>query len=365
MKRILFYIQLPPPVHGVSAMNKLCYDAIRRCECLEYDLVEISYCTTIDELGKAGINKIFKTVTHIIRFAYKLVTFRPNYLYMSPMLWGTGFLRDAIFMSLVRISRIKPIYHLHGMGIAKGMKSGKKIGRLYRFCFKGANIIALSNALFKTEISDFGFKHNRYFILPNAIRDVNTIGLVKENFQDPLNIIFLSNLQASKGIFDFLNLANLCFKEQIPTEFNVIGPYRNKKSQIDIEDYFSNSEISNVKFHGPQYGEKKYALLKSADILVYPTYNDAFPLVILEAMMFGLAVISTHQGAIPEIISDNENGYLVNEGNVESLFIRVKTLSDNRDLLMQMKRASRILFENKYSESVFEQNLSGIINELV
>jgi len=346
-------------------MNKLCYDSFRKCGRLESDLVEISYSTTIDELGKTGIKKIFKTVTHIIRFAHKLLTFRPDYIYMSPMPYGVGFLRDAIFMSLIRTFRIKPIYHLHGIGIANGMSSSMIMSHLYHFCFKGGKIIALSENLLKNEILNAGFKDCQNFILPNAIKDINTLGIVRENLEEPLNIIFLSNLRASKGIFDFLKLANLCFKEQMPAEFNVIGPYRNKKSQIEIEYYIQNSGISNVKFHGPQYGEKKYALLKSADILVYPTYNDAFPLVILEAMMFGLAVISTHQGAIPEIISDNENGYLVNEGNVESLFIRVKTLSDNRDLLMKMKRESRILFENKYSESVFEQNLSGIINELV
>lgn len=162
-----------------------------------------------------------------------------------------------------------------------------------------------------------------------------------------------------------MDLAILCFNEQIPADFNVIGPYRNTQSQIEIENYLKKSKIRNVNFHGPQYNEKKYELLKSADILVYPTYNDAFPLVILEAMMFGLAVISTHQGAIPEIISNNENGYLVNEGRVDELFLKVKTLNSQRDLLMNMKKASRTLYENKYSESIFEQNLTRIINELV
>lgn len=346
-------------------MNKLCYDIIKSYGCLDSDLLEISYSTTIDELGKTGLKKILKTLVHIIRFIQKLLVFRPDYIYMSPMLWGTGFLRDSIFMSIIRISRIKPIYHLHGMGISKGMESGNLLLHLYHFCYKRAIIVALSDGLFKTEILKFGFKYSRYFILSNAVGDINIMGNIKENYHDPLNIIFMSNLQASKGIFDFLGLAELCYNEQIPAEFNIIGPYRNKQSQIEIEDYLKKSKVENVKFHGPQYNEKKYELLKSADILVYPTYNDAFPLVILEAMMFGLAVISTHQGAIPEIISNNENGYLVNEGRVDEILLKVKTLNSQRDILMNMKKASRTLYEHKYSENIFEQNLTSIINELV
>ena len=364
MKKILFFIQLPPPVHGVSVMNKLCYDVILKCGCLESDLLEISFSTTIDELGKAGMKKVFKTLAHIIRFVHKLLVFRPDYVYMSPMLWGTGFLRDSIFMSVIRISRIKPIYHLHGMGISKGMESGRMLLRLYHYCFKRAIIVALSDGLFKTEILNFGFRYSRYYILSNGVDDINIIGKIKENYHDPLNITFMSNLQASKGIFDFLGLADLCYKEQLPAEFNIIGPYRNKQSQIEIEDYLKKSKVENVRFHGPQYNEKKYELLKSADILVYPTYNDAFPLVILEAMMFGVAVISTHQGAIPEIIRNNENGYLVNEGRVDEMFLKINILSSNRDLLMKMKKASRTTYETKYSNSIFEQNLMRIINDL-
>lgn len=203
MKRILFYIQLPPPVHGVSAMNQLCYDVIRRCGCLKSDLLEISYSTTIDELGKTGIKKLVKAITHVIRFIHKLIAFRPDYIYMSPMPSGVGFMRDAIFMLLIRICRIRPIYHLHGVGIAKGLESGKIMNHLYHLCFKGGTVIALSGNLLKNEILDAGFKECRTFILPNAIRDINTWGIIRANLQEPLNIVFLSNLRASKGILIF------------------------------------------------------------------------------------------------------------------------------------------------------------------
>jgi hypothetical protein len=66
----------------------------------------------------------------------------------------------------------------------------------------------------QTEILKFGFKYSRYFILSNAVGDINIMGNIKKNYHDPLNIIFMSNLQASKGIFDFLGLADLCYNEQ-------------------------------------------------------------------------------------------------------------------------------------------------------
>ncbi len=54
----------------------------------------------------------------------------------------------------------------------------------------------------------------------------------------------------------------------------------------------------NAKVTGPMVGHNKYQQLQQADLFVFPTYNEAFPLVILEAMQFRLPVISTFEWQI-------------------------------------------------------------------
>ena len=66
-----------------------------------------------------------------------------------------------------------------------------------------------------------------------------------------------------------------------------------------------------VKVSGPKYGEEKFREFQRADIFVFPTYYEVFGLVILEAMQYSLPVVSTFEGAIPDIVVENETGFLV------------------------------------------------------
>jgi glycosyltransferase involved in cell wall biosynthesis len=91
-----------------------------------------------------------------------------------------------------------------------------------------------------------------------------------------------------------------------------------------------------VEITGPRYGEEKYGELRKADLFVFPTYNDAFPLVTLEAMQFALPVISTNEGGVPDIVNDGETGFLVERQNVEQLAEKIALLLQNKELRQMM-----------------------------
>jgi glycosyltransferase involved in cell wall biosynthesis len=64
--------------------------------------------------------------------------------------------------------------------------------------------------------------------------------------------------------------------------------------------------LSNCVFaHGAKYGNEKTYFFEQADIFVFPSHDECFPLVLLEAMQSGLPIISTNEGGIPDIV-DNE-----------------------------------------------------------
>ena len=69
-----------------------------------------------------------------------------------------------------------------------------------------------------------------------------------------------------------------------------------KINDLNLQEY--------VTYLGKKYGDYKYEIFQSSDIFVFPTFyhNECFPLVLLEAMMFGLPVISTSEGGIPDIV---------------------------------------------------------------
>ena len=123
-----------------------------------------------------------------------------------------------------------------------------------------------------------------------------------------------------------------------------------------------------VRYLGPQYGDAKYAILKSSDMLVFPTCypNECFPLVLLEAMQCGVACISTNEAAIPEIVDDGRTGLVVDKGaggipSAEDVSVAIEQLITNRQLCCQMGQEGRKKFEEEYSLDIFEQNITNCI----
>ena len=69
-----------------------------------------------------------------------------------------------------------------------------------------------------------------------------------------------------------------------------------------------------------KYGKEKFDIIKKMDILFYPTFNDAYPLVLLECLQIGMPVVASNQGAIPEII-DKNTGFIFETGQLGDALI--------------------------------------------
>ncbi|MBW2081141.1 MAG: glycosyltransferase family 4 protein, partial [Deltaproteobacteria bacterium] len=124
---------------------------------------------------------------------------------------------------------------------------------------------------------------------------------------------------------------------------------------------------SHVKYLGPKYGKDKHEILAQADILVFPTYfsKEAFPLIVLEAMAAGLPVVSTREGAIPEIIDDGVTGFIIDKQNPGKLAEKLEYLISNLDQAKKMGQAGRAKFEQNYTIEKFYHNLVEIFNEVM
>ena len=89
----------------------------------------------------------------------------------------------------------------------------------------------------------------------------------------------------------------------------------------------------NVVFPGWVRGEEKDKLLRESDLFFLPSYNEGMPMSILEAMGYGLPIISTPVGGIPKIVHNGKNGYLCEAGDVQAFsnaLIEILTNDESR-----------------------------------
>jgi glycosyltransferase involved in cell wall biosynthesis len=353
-------MQLPPPIHGACIMNSYVQKSSLLNKTFNMDILSLNYVKSTTELRIFSFKKIFKFIRYYFSLFYKLIVNRPDLVYFTITPHGAAFYRDILMVVLVKIFGIKLVYHLHGKGIKRYYPNHK---RIYNYVYNDVDVICLGNRL----TDDIPFFKKVPYIVNNGIPVVNSIIYKQKKIKNKMvvRILYLSNFVESKGVIDLLESAKLLKNKGIPFKMQLIGQYRGNLTQDFFYNYiYNNSLLEQIEVVGPVYGNDKNPYFAHSDIFVHPTYNDAFPTVILEAMQFALPCISTFEGSIPEIIENNITGLLFEQRNIEDLSNKLELLIQNQDLREQMGQKGKERFYQFFTLEKFEKNLCNVFNKI-
>ena len=361
--KILFILHLPPPVHGAALMGDYIKKNKTINERFENSFLNLSASRSIDAIGKASskkalffINLVSSTIGSLIRHKYAAC-------YVTLTSKGTAFYKDFLIVTILKLFRKKILLHFHNKGVAEGSKANKINPFLYRFVLGGkrTKVILLSPFLY-SDISQF-VEQERIFYCPNGIPNSITIPgqKVKNN---RVRLLFLSNMMVDKGVFTLLETCLLLKKKNIDFECHFVGDW------LDITETEFNQKVMQfgltdlVKAYGKKYGEEKEKFYQDADIFVMPSFDEAFSLVLLEAMQFGLPVVASNVGGIPDIVVNDVTGYLVQRKDPLSLSEKLINLTENPELRISMGIAARKRYEENFTMDKFENRFLNILNQV-
>ena len=363
--KLLVVGQLPPPVHGSNIMTER---FVRSLQNIGHDvfLVPKTFSRRQEEVEKFSIIKIFKIPIIAIKLIQRIAINRPNLCFYFISVKLPSFFVDVFYLFLIKLFRIDCVLYFHGKGLLElGTESGFFVKYLVNKTLSSSlGGLVLAEAL-KGDVNKF-ISDNRLFVLPNAIPDIDLIKLSSDhNNQEPIQILFLSNLIPSKGPMEFVRMAKKVVEKVKGVKFVLAGPVISKEFFEKIENYIKKERLIDfIEIPGSLYGAEKEKYFRKSDIFVFPTYYEleASPLVNLEAMQWGLPVISTYEGAIPEVIRDGINGFIVNPKDISKLADKVLHLISDQNLRKQMGEASRKSYENCYTIQAYEKRLKKAVD---
>ena len=355
-KRILFIAPLPPPIHGSSVVSQQIKDSNLIKNTFNCDWVNLSTSRNINEIGKRNPAKLWRFSSSLGRLIKLLITHRYDLCYVAIKCHDVGFLKDVPFVLLCKFFNIKIIIHQHNKGMSKDL-SRFPYRWFFPIVYKKAKVILLSWYLYQ-DIEKV-VPRNNILICPNGLSVNEKLIKSKEySTKDKLHLLFLGNLIESKGVFVLLDALSILRDKGYSFICNFVGGETKEINSSRFNDEIKKRGLeSDVYYLGKKYGDEKDHVFNLSDIFVYPTSEDCFPLVLLEAMFYGLPCVTTTEGGIPDIVADGVNGIICNRNDSHSLADSISVLLDNKELCKQMGDAGRKLLFEKFTEEKFEKNL--------
>lgn len=243
---------------------------------------------------------------------------------------GKDFFRTSFFVRLAFFFRKKIIIHSHASMFKDFYEysAPKRKSEILATLNKADRLIVLSES-WREWFANIGVDSDRIVILHNITN--YPVKMDVEKNVNKLKLLFLGEIGHRKGVFDLLK-AVADHRDELKDKIEIrIGG--NKQEEKLKKTIVYNKLSDFVYFEGFVTGEKKVQLLNWADVYILPSYNEGLPISILEAMSYGMPIISTPVGGIPEVVDEN-NGVLVKPGNISEIIGAIHKYVDRKDVIL-------------------------------
>lgn len=160
--------------------------------------------------------------------------------------------------------------------------------------------------------------------------------------------IFVGRLVGDKGINE---LIEAFFKLQTPnTKLLLVGPFESELDPLQTETLKVIETHPNIISVGFQSDVRPYFAV--SDCLVFPSYREGFPNVVMQAGAMGLPSIVTDINGCNEIIVEGENGTIIPVKNIEAIKIAMQKMMNNKEFYLKLKENARPMIQSRYEQSV-------------
>lgn len=243
----------------------------------------------------------------------------------------------------------------------KGSKLKSALGAIEGYYYRNHKIytdkidyIITPSEFYRTKFIEDGINPNKIQAIHNSI-EMNDYNV---ETKDDGYALYFGRLSKEKGILNLINAFAKCNKGNLYIAGE--GPEKENIEKIIKE----NKLEDRVKLLGFLNKEQMTDVTRKCKFVVVPSiWYENCPYSVLETLAIGKPIIGSNMGGIPELVIDNENGFIYN--TVDELTEKMNVLFENEDLVKQFSKRSKDLAKQNYDREVYYNKLKQIYDKVI
>ena len=306
--------------------------------------------------GKILLSNLIINVNYIIKNLKIIIKEKPSVVYMS------------IPKKIIPLFKIIPVLIL--TRIFGGKVIGELAGRNFYFLethglsyWFGLKILKVFNSIrvlgesVNDTLKTHGLTSN--IVIDNGVNILNQkYNTVKSIKHTPVTIGFVGALHEKKGIYILLEIAKLLKDSNVNFTLEIAGEWENSEDKVKAENYVKQHKLTNeIKFLGLIHNEEKWKFYKKIDVFVLPSYNEGQPLVLIEAMGFGIPIVCSGVGAIQDTVISGFNGFIIQDFRSNKYVEEIKKLLRDTCLYKEISLNNLETFERRFKVDDYFKNI--------
>ena len=181
--------------------------------------------------------------------------------------------------------------------------------------------------------------------------------LIPEDYKKNLDnkkILYLGRIEKEKGIYELLTAMNQ-LKKYNDIKLYIAGVGEEEKIKKILKNYGIEDKVELL---GWVSDKKKQKYLKECSYFILPSYFEAMPMSLLEAMSYKCVVVATNVGGISQIIKNKRNGILIKARNFEAIVNSFEYLFNNENTKVLLSTEARETVKQKFD---YNKNIYKVI----
>ena len=318
--------------------------------------------------GEKGIfSRIKRILNDYFQYWKKVSNPDVDVVHLNPSLQSKMFYRDSLFLWLAKLHGKKTVVFLHGWDPLFQQKIDQQNGRIFRLLYGRADAFIVLASTFEESLRKWGIKQPVYkeviVIEDEVFNAIQLEELLRQREQASVKqLLFPSRLMSSKGIFTTIRALNRVQQHNPDTGLIIAG---DGEDADEARQLVKDLGLLHTRFTGIVSGDEKYKLFQQAHLLCFPTeHSEGFPNTIVEAMAFGIPVITRPVGGVKDFFINASHGYITDSINDEVFAELIEKTLSNSSSYNEMAYTNHHYARKHFLASDAAKRLQGIYQSL-